>query len=80
MLPMVFMRSGVILGTVMVLVAAAANYWSHFMLTQSAMNVGVKTYPELAEKAGGKALKMVLIWSILSVLFAGLLAVNIVSK
>lgn len=66
MLPMIFMKSGVVLGTFMIIFAAIACYWSHYMLTQRAGFHGIKTYPELAERAGGKFLKVLLILSILS--------------
>mmetsp|Transcript_49165 Transcript_49165/g.36218 ORF Transcript_49165/g.36218 Transcript_49165/m.36218 type:complete len:104 (-) Transcript_49165:268-579(-) len=66
----VCVQSGIMLVLMWVCIIGMAIFFSHYMLLMRAERSNSKTYADLAEAAGGRPLRLFLIYSILLYIFA----------
>lgn len=79
-LPYVLVKSGWILGTLLIIIGATTGYLSMYMIIKRTLEHNVKNFSELAFLAGGKKLSILLQISILSFMFGACLSYQIISK
>ena len=72
-LPSLAIASGVVAVVLIMILTGLGCYWSHYMLMQRARHHNINNFSNLAEKAGGKPLKYILVFNILGFLFAACL-------
>jgi len=68
-LPYVLKMSGWVLGTLLIIIGAVSGYYSMYMILVRSIESNCKNFSELAMKAGGKGLTVLLQISILSFMF-----------
>jgi hypothetical protein len=68
-LPYVLKMSGWVLGTILIIIGAVSGYYSMYMILVRSIETNCKNFSELAMKAGGKGLTVLLQISILSFMF-----------
>lgn len=68
-LPYVLKMSGWVLGTLLIIIGAVSGYYSMYMILVRSIETKCKNFSELAMKAGGKGLTVLLQISILSFMF-----------
>jgi amino acid permease len=71
-------KSGYLIGMSLISFGGAGCYWSLYMMVQRARHHGLTNYLQICDKAGGKALKNLLNFSVLTYMFATCLACQIV--
>jgi amino acid permease len=79
-LPYVLKVNGWVLGTLLIMIGAVSGYYSMYMILQRSIETGCKNFSELAMKAGGKPLTILLQISILSFMFGACVSYQIISK
>jgi amino acid permease len=77
-LPYVLKINGCILGTALIIVGAISGYYSMEMILIRSLDTGSKNFSELAIKAGGKGLTILLQISILSFMFGACVSYQII--
>lgn len=79
-LPYVLKMSGWVLGTLLIIIGAVSGYYSMYMILVRSIETNCKNFSELAMKAGGKGLTILLQISILSFMFGACVSYQIISK
>jgi amino acid permease len=79
-LPVVLKLNGWILGTLLIMVGAISGYYSMYMILVRSIDTKCKNFSELAMKAGGKPLTILLQISILSFMFGACVSYQIISN
>ncbi len=77
-LPYVLKINGCILGTALIIVGAISGYYSMEMILIRSIESKSRNFSELARKAGGKALTILLQISILSFMFGACVSYQII--
>src|SRR5947209_5204059 len=79
-LPFVLKQNGWILGTLLILIGAATGWLSMWMIIRRSLEHKCHNFSELAMKAGGSKLKLLLQICILSFMFGACVSYQIISK
>ena len=77
-LPYVLKINGCVLGTALIIVGAVSGYYSMEMILIRSLDTGSRNFSELAKKAGGKGLTILLQISILSFMFGACVSYQII--
>ena len=71
--------SGLVLGTMLIIIGAFASYWSLCLIAKYAIKTNTKNYSQLAHKAGGNCCQRFLQFTVLLSIFGACISFTIVA-